>query len=103
MKAAKTLMLFAFAAVVLSCGKPQYPACEGDDDCKDKGEVCVDKKCVECKSNATCEKKLGAGATCAQNMCKMPAAKKEDDGRVACKADPDCKGDEECFGGFCQK
>jgi peptidoglycan-associated lipoprotein len=87
---------------IVACGKPQYPACESDSDCKEKGEICVDKKCVECNSNDTCVKKLGAGATCAQNLCRMPPVAKTDDGRVACKADPDCKDNEECFGGFCQ-
>lgn len=104
-----------------ACAKPQYPACEGDDDCKEKGEVCVDKKCVECNADAACVKKLGAGATCQQNLCKAKAVaecvtdndcggggKKCDkskcvDGRVACSADPDCGKGEECFGGFCRE
>jgi peptidoglycan-associated lipoprotein len=90
---------------LISCAKPQYPACEGDADCKEKGEICVDKKCVECKADDACVKKLGAGATCAQNMCRLPpkAESTKDGDKVACNQDPDCKGDEECFGGFCQK
>lgn len=114
----------AIAALVLSvsvtgCGKPEYPACEGDSDCKEKGEICIDKKCVECNSNDVCVTKLGAGATCAQNQCRMPPkAECQADGDCgsgkkcetnkcveaaqACTADSECKATEECFGGFCR-
>jgi len=113
-------VLGLFAVFFISCAKPTYPACEGDSDCKEKGEICVDKKCVECNTDAACVKKLGAGATCAQNMCRIaPKAECQADtdcgggkkcdankcveAKVACSKDDECKGDEECFGGFCQK
>jgi peptidoglycan-associated lipoprotein len=113
-----SVVLGLLTVLAMSCGKPQYPACEGDADCKDKGEICIDKKCVECNSDAACVKKLGAGATCAQNMCRLPAkpecAGDDDCGvgkkcdankkcvQIACKQDNECKAGEECFGGFCQ-
>ncbi len=116
----KTLVLALAAVAIVSCGKPQYPACESDDDCKERGEVCVDKKCVECMSSDACVKKLGAGAQCVEHMCRAPVTaqcqkdgdcasgqkcnenKQCVDARVACSKDQDCKSNEECFGGFCQ-
>ncbi|MCC6808728.1 MAG: OmpA family protein [Deltaproteobacteria bacterium] len=123
MRAPSTVRLFAVFALIsalAACGKAKYPACEGDDDCKEKSEVCVDKRCVECSSDTACVTKLGAGATCVQNACRLVKAecqqdtdcqggkkcdanKKCIDGRVACSSDGECGKSEECFGGFCRE
>ena len=111
--------LFCFATLLAACGgKPEYPACENDDDCKAKGEMCVDKRCVECATDAMCIKKLGAGATCKANRCSAPqkaecnsdsecpnGGKCRDQKCAAansCKADGDCGAGQECFGGLCR-
>lgn len=108
------------AVTLLACGKPSYPVCDGDDDCKEKSEVCVDKKCVECRADDACVKKLGAGATCRENLCRAAVkaecqvdgdcgdgkkceAQKCKDNRVACSGDQECGGTGECFAGFCRE
>jgi peptidoglycan-associated lipoprotein len=117
----RILCLLALPLALAACGKPSYPACAGDDDCKEKGEICVDKKCVECSADAACVKKLGAGATCVANACRLPvkaecqmdtdcaggkkcdANKKCIDNKIACNNDGECGKSGECFAGFCRE
>lgn len=110
----------AVAVLLSACGgKPEYPACEGDDNCKSQGQVCIDKRCVECGNDAQCVKKYGAGATCQANRCSVPqkTAECSADGDCkngnkcrdqkcvdpnTCKADGDCGDGRECLGGLCR-
>lgn len=98
-------MLPALLGGILGCGgRPKYPACDGDKDCKPK-ERCVAKKCVQCKDNMDCPE----GTQCVAGGCKPVEG--------YCKADSDCgvfevckdhkctscKVDEECGpGGKCR-
>jgi peptidoglycan-associated lipoprotein len=74
----------AIVSLVLGANacKPKYPACETDDHCKEKGEVCVNKQCQECRDDTQCQ-------------AKYPAEKREClDGR--CEIKPECRADADC-------
>lgn len=104
-------VLVALAA----CGKANYPACDGDDDCKAHNEICIDKKCVECAKDATCVSKLGAGASCQKNMCVAavkPECSADSDctsggkcrnNKCGCEKDQECGDGRECTGGLCRE
>ncbi len=108
-------LICALSCVVMfaSCGKPEYPACDGDDDCKAHGEVCADKKCVECIKDASCVAKLGAGATCQKNSCVAaikPECTQDTDctsggkcrnNKCGCQSDDECGNGKQCTGGLC--
>jgi peptidoglycan-associated lipoprotein len=71
---------FLFAAMLAGC-PPSYPNCDNDGHCKKYSEVCVDGKCKQCKSDATCTA-LDACMTCQANACVRTAG--------CCKSDLDC-------------
>jgi len=74
---ASVVALFTFAGC-----KPKYPNCENDDHCKDKGEVCVNKQCQECRDDTQC-------------LAKYPEEKRECvSGR--CDVKPECRLDDDC-------
>ncbi len=70
----------AFAVLVVAC-KPTYPKCDKDENCKEKGEVCVNGTCQECRDDASCVQKHGEGFACVDGRCEQ---KRE------CTADADC-------------
>lgn len=125
MKQFKNLMELTAVCLTLGialahCSKPTYPACENDADCKEKSEVCIDKKCMECATDDTCVQKLGAGAICKNNTCKAKDACTQDSECAsgqkcenkkcvaamssigACKVDGDCQSGQECYAGACR-
>lgn len=82
-------------------GKPKYPACGGDKDCKE-GEHCVNKQCLQCGDDSHCE----AGESCVNGGCvaKETTTKKDpDDGLKPCDVDEDCEDDEDCVEGKCRR
>jgi len=112
-------LLGSFAVVALGLGAvacgPTYPNCENDVHCKDKGEVCYNQKCAQCRDDSHCpnagtdkcvycatgrcakkpnccnsELDCGSGMKCVANQCK-----------AACDKDGDCGADKECRGGRC--
>ncbi len=71
-----------------ACG-PDYPACDDDDDCKDK-EFCVNNRCQLCRDDKDC----GPGKQCAQGRCDpIPGF---------CRSKNDCGPGESCVGNRCQ-
>ena len=108
------LILTALAALTLvflpgcPAKKIQYPACDGDKDCKD-GEKCVNKKCLQCATDADC----GEGKTCDNGACKPKKGWCSADGDcengqvckdhqcVACQADNECGEGGKCIDGGC--
>ncbi|HET6345073.1 MAG TPA: OmpA family protein [Myxococcota bacterium] len=78
------LSLAALAAGLLcaSACKPTYPKCESDEHCQEKGEVCVNGQCQECRDESQC-------------LAKYPNEKREcNDGR--CDIKPECRTDPDC-------
>lgn len=62
--------------------KPTYPKCEKDEHCTEKGEVCVNGQCQECRDEAQC-------------TAKYPNEKREcNNGR--CDLKPECRADADC-------
>jgi peptidoglycan-associated lipoprotein len=104
------LVSWAFLiAGATSCGRPKYPSCDGDKDCK-APEKCVNKKCVECRDNMDCKEGHECGPTnpcqprpgwcgsdadcgvfevCKNNKCS------------ACESDGECGPDGKCREGKC--
>lgn len=78
------LGLAALAATLLfvAC-KPTYPKCDQDEHCKEKGEFCINGQCQECREDANCVAKKGAGYVCKDARCEQKAE---------CSADADCNG-----------
>lgn len=89
--------------------KPEYPDCEKDEHCAEKGEVCVNKKCQECREDAQCVEKYGDDHECVDNRCGVKPECRSDgdcesvgDGLVcrSQKCVPECTADEDCPGGM---
>ena len=71
-----------------ACG-PTYPKCETDSHCEDKGEVCVEGQCQQCRDDSKC----GAGQACQGGRCVA---------RAECVRDGDCSDNKICRSGKCQ-
>ncbi len=106
-----TASLAAVSLVALSGCPPTYPKCESDENCKEKGEVCVQGMCQECATTANCK----AGFVCDANKC-VPKPECTDDGAcgdgkkcqqgkcVAAAPKAECAADDECPSGMgCSK
>jgi peptidoglycan-associated lipoprotein len=73
----------------VGCGRPKYPSCDGDKDCK-APEKCVNKKCVPCRDNMDCPEGQQCSAT---NSCEpLPGW---------CAGDNDCGVFEVCKNNKC--
>jgi peptidoglycan-associated lipoprotein len=124
---------FLVAALLLATTpacKPDYPACDTDQDCKAK-EFCIGRKCQQCRntndcgpgrecSNGKCNAIPGyctdksqcpAGLECLQNRCRPCQSDMECPagniceagrcGRAQCMRDEDCPQDKDCKRGRC--
>ncbi len=101
--------LVAATLLLGACG-PTYPNCDGDSHCKDKGEYCLEKKCVQCRltshcANAStdacvaCEKgQCVRKAGCCTNNLDCPSGKKCSANACVnqCASDADCVGGKTC-------
>jgi peptidoglycan-associated lipoprotein len=85
------LSVLALAALTVLTGCPgvQYPNCRGDNDCRARGEVCVDGRCQQCRTTADCP----AEHTCLRNRCVA--------GVNACEGDTDCAAGQRCVDRRC--
>jgi peptidoglycan-associated lipoprotein len=114
-------LLFAGAAGMLllaGCG-PKYPNCNEDEDCKERGQYCVNKMCKDCADDSHCSSGnpctfCGEGYSCQ----KMPNCCTSDldcpNGRcyrlegtnygecgARCRTNEDCPAGQICSGGMC--
>ncbi|MFN0061454.1 MAG: OmpA family protein [Myxococcaceae bacterium] len=110
----RRVLLFAASAgfaVVLSACPPAGDSCSSDEQCQERGEVCVNGQCQECATDANCK----PGFVCQANQCvpkpecavdqDCPAGRMCQGGRclaAECKADADCK-EGKCREGLCVK
>lgn len=108
MRARHSAVVVGFATLLLSLTgcKPTYPKCENDEHCAEKGEVCVQGACQECKDDAGCDAKHGAGHECVSGRCEVkPECRAAADcsGGLVCrgaKCVPECQASEDCAGGM---
>lgn len=81
-------LVVALLAFALGGCHPNYPACNGDEDCnrdKPRGEFCVNQVCQKCRNDKDC----GEGETCRGGRCdKIPGFCKDD---TQCPAEQVCK------------
>ena len=62
--------------------KPTYPKCENDQHCKEKGEVCINGQCQECRDDAQCTTKYpNERRQCNNGRCEV---------KPECSIDADC-------------
>ncbi len=59
----------AVAILVATACSPSYPECNEDADCAEKGEVCLNAKCAECRSDEHCTTKFDERYYCQQGSC----------------------------------
>ncbi len=116
MSAAARVAFFSAALLALAGCPPTYPKCDKDEQCAEKGEVCVQGQCRECATDANCK----AGFVCDANKCvpkpecsdkqPCPGGKKCEQGKCtveaakepgSCAVDTDCPSGEECKAGKC--
>ncbi len=102
----------ALAVVALTGCPPTYPKCNNDEQCQEKGEVCVQGMCQECATNEHCKE----GFVCQANKCvpKGPECTTDTQcgaGRICeagkcaaaqCQTDAQCPGGGKCERGRCQ-
>jgi peptidoglycan-associated lipoprotein len=102
---------FVFALAALVSGCIEYPNCENDDHCQEKGEYCLNGKCAQCRTDPHCSE----GQRCLAGACeRVPGWCKSNDmctGRQKCRDslcgpecldNAECGSNEECKAGQCQ-
>lgn len=102
---------FALAVAVLTGCPKTYPNCDSDQQCQEKGEVCVQGTCQECATDANCKE----GFSCQANKCAPKPPECTTDtacgaGRICeagkcaeaqCQDDSKCPGGGKCQAGRC--
>lgn len=83
------VIMAAAAALLASACKPDYPKCENDEHCKEKGEYCVNGLCQQCRDNSQC----GTCQQCMAGKCSHVMG--------CCQADSDCAAGQKCRSGQC--
>jgi len=83
------LAFFALLALLAlaGCG-PTYPKCDGDSHCAEKGEVCVENTCQQCRDDGNCKD----GYQCKGGRCEV---------KPECAQESDCPGGKVCRSGKC--
>jgi len=85
----RSFVLWAALATCAAGCTPKYPKCEKDDHCKDKGEICVEGACQQCRDATQCTE----GQICNGGRCE---AKPE------CSGNGECTDNKICRSGKCQ-
>jgi len=79
----------AFAMLTVTGCRPDYPKCENDEHCKEKGEFCVNGLCQQCRGNQHC----GSCQQCSAGKCTAVPG--------CCESDANCGAGQKCRNGFC--
>ncbi len=98
---------FIAAVFTVSGCKPKYPNCENDEHCAEKGEVCVNKQCQECRDDTQCQAKYpDEERECVTGRCEVKPECRSDadcaDQGLVCRGEqcvPECTADEDCPAG----
>lgn len=90
-----TWVVSSAAALVLTACGPDYPKCENDEHCAEKGKAegrlyCVNGLCQQCRENADCG---DASMECNAGVCEQIPG--------YCTATTDCPGNQKCRGNRC--
>lgn len=86
-----SLVLLVAAALLLSACGPDYPDCEDDSHCQEKGEFCLNQKCAQCREDANCK---GTCQQCATSgKCEKIVG--------CCASNNDCPSGKVCRGNVC--
>ncbi len=113
-RAMQLLTVSALGLWLAACG-PAYPNCANDDNCKQKGEYCLNNKCAQCRVDANCPGadsdkcvSCNAGACgrkadcCSSNLDCGPGKKCAGNKCVAqCTGDAECGAGMKCQAGAC--
>ena len=114
----KIIVGIGMGALVFMLGCPSsYPNCKADDECAEKGEVCVQGTCRECATDANCKlgfvcdanqcvprpecrthMDCGYGKVCKEQKCVEDASARAPG---SCTSSSECPSGEECREGFC--
>jgi peptidoglycan-associated lipoprotein len=89
MRRISLVAVLGFALAALTGCPPTYPKCDQDDQCSEKGEVCVQGQCQECATDANCKE----GFSCQGNKCAPKAQ--------TCTSDGACGTGKICEAGTC--
>jgi peptidoglycan-associated lipoprotein len=112
------VFLFVIATLVLTGCPPTYPNCKSDENCTEKGEVCVQGQCRECATDANCKPGFvcnanacvpkpecgpgvgpcGTGKKCSSGKCVVDPDYKAEG---TCSTNEDCPSGQECKAGRC--
>lgn len=98
---------FALSIFVGSGCAPKYPECNSDEQCKDRGEYCVNKICRPCADDSHCSandacKFCGESfscervAGCCQSDLDCPGGKCYTEGSTLGQCGPKCRGNGDC-------
>ncbi len=109
------LVVLAGAVGLMTGCPPTYPKCTSDENCTEKGEVCVQGMCRECAKDENCKPGFvcdanrcvpkpecvddtgcGEGKKCRQGKCAAPEKVEG-----ACTSSDDCPSGQECKAGRC--
>ncbi|MBR57134.1 MAG: hypothetical protein CMH54_03650 [Myxococcales bacterium] len=80
------VFIFLGTGLMLGCG-PKYPNCDTDKNCAAKAEVCVAKKCKQCRDNTQCTQPC--------QVCSADFSCVKQEG--CCVSDLDCQAGEKCW------
>lgn len=100
-------LALGLALAALAGCAPTYPNCNSDENCTERGEVCVQGSCQECATDANCKE----GFRCEAGKCTTGSAQcTSDDACGAGKiceagrcATAQCSGDAQCGTGKCNR
>ncbi|MBE2248300.1 MAG: OmpA family protein [Myxococcus sp.] len=113
-----TALVFVVSTLALTGCPPTYPNCKSDENCTEKGEVCVQGQCRECATDENCKPGFvcdtnkcvpkpecgpgvgpcGTGKKCSGGKCLVDPNYKPEG---TCSTNEDCPSGQTCQGGRC--
>ena len=99
-------IIFGGVLLISAACTPDYPKCDNDEHCAEKGEFCVGQLCQQCREDSHC---TVPGQVCTSNKCSYRLNYCDNNrpcpGNQKCRSNecgPQCLGNDECGNGqFC--